>query len=308
MGLGQLEVEFLLNEHRYRPITGDVLAIGRQAIELTPGKTMDLLKLYGIAPLAESFEFDKINKHHSSTDEWINDHSLFRSFSDCRLFSADLSAYEGADFVFNVCEEVPDDLVGRFDFVIDGGSLDNVFDPARMLRNMSKMLKPGGRAFTFAWSNSYASAYLKITPDWIMDYYAANEFADCKVYVAKHPSIQKGEKVLAIWHFDPAMKNLRDVGAVRALKVLARPDRPAHIEDEGRLQTFCIAEKSDNSTNDRVPVQWQYRLSSEPYRTSISRFRSSPRPIFASPTSNRGPIRLPPISSHGTLSPVAAWG
>ena len=79
MGLGQLEVEFLLNEHRYRPIAGEVLTIGRQAIELTPERTIDLLKSYGIGLLTASFELDKTNKHHSSTDKWITDHSLFKS-------------------------------------------------------------------------------------------------------------------------------------------------------------------------------------------------------------------------------------
>jgi len=35
-------------------------------------------------------------------------------------------------------------MEANFDFIIDGGTLDNVFNPAQALMNMSRMLRPSG--------------------------------------------------------------------------------------------------------------------------------------------------------------------
>ena len=309
MGFGQLEVEFLLHEHRYQPFVGEALSIGRQAVAMKPEAMLNLLKAYGIEPKNTSFKVDTKNRHNLPGSGWIDDESFFASFSECKLFSADISDYEGADFIFDICGEVPPELVGRFDFLMDGGSLDNVWDPAQMLRNMTKMLKPGGRIFVYAWSNSYPSAYLKITPDWIMDYFAANEFADAKVYMAHHPSRARGETSLAMWYFEPITRPSLGSGFRRMIKTALRPDIPGEVEDEGRFQVFSMAEKGDASTDNRMPIQWQYRLDSEPYVKSRKAFKRSDRPIFNSPTGYGGPLSdLPPIGSWGSLKPVARWG
>jgi hypothetical protein len=144
MGFGQLEVEFLLHEHRYQPFVGQALSIGKQAVAMKPESMIDLLKAYKIEPKTTSFKLDKKNWHNAPGSGWITDESFFASFAECKLFSADISDYEGADFIFDICSEVPPELIGRFDFLMDGGSLDNVWDPPQMLRNMTKMLKPGG--------------------------------------------------------------------------------------------------------------------------------------------------------------------
>jgi hypothetical protein len=48
MGIGRFELEFLLHEHKYRPIAGEVLTIGKQAIALNPEQVWDLLRSQGV--------------------------------------------------------------------------------------------------------------------------------------------------------------------------------------------------------------------------------------------------------------------
>src|SRR5262249_34097122 len=146
---------------------------------------IDTLERHGVPILNRNFEPDTLNNHHLPGSTSVLDSSFFRAFTDARYFVADISEYECADFIFDVCGEVPKELIGRFDFIIDGGSLDNVFDPLAMVRNMTKMLRPNGRMFIYAWSNTFPSAYVKITPDWIMDYCTVNEFEDAKVYASR---------------------------------------------------------------------------------------------------------------------------
>jgi hypothetical protein len=80
MGFGQLEVEFLLHEHRYQPFVGEALSIGKQAVALKPEAMLNLLKAYGIEPKNTSFEVDTKNGHNLPGSGWITDESFFASF------------------------------------------------------------------------------------------------------------------------------------------------------------------------------------------------------------------------------------
>ncbi len=303
MGISIYALHFLLHEHAYRPISGNLLTIGKQGVPLDANVVLSTIESFGITPKNKEFEIDTANQHqdqHRNTSTQITDASFFASFSDCKVQSADISDYEGADYVFDICGSVPEDLKAKFDFIIDGGSLDNVFDPFRMLANMTEMLAPGGRMFIYAWSNSHPTAYAKVSPDWLMDYFAVNEFADCKVYPVIFPhlrSAEQGEKIFNfdVFHFDPYVEHGGQIGY-----------ECSSIVSELPMQTHCIAEKGVNSTSGRSAVQKHYRNTEiEPYVSSITRFRGSPRPIFSSPTSVSTDI--PAVSDYETVRPVARW-
>jgi SAM-dependent methyltransferase len=298
LGLGTIEVEMLIHEHAYRPITGEILAIGRQHISPSGAAVLDRLRAHGVVPRSTKFEVDKLDTHHSADLEPISDASFFAAFSDAAYLVADISPYEAADFIFDICDEAPADLLGRFDFILDGGSLDNVFDPVSMIANLTKMLKPGGRMFINAWSNGFPTAYVKITPDWLMDFCAVNEFADCKVYVSRHEApgglAEFGQSV-DLFHFDPLVET---------------PSGPAFesasIKLLGVSSIYAILEKGTTAPM-RTAVQQHYRGEGvEPYLASATRFRASRRPIFALP--GKATPEMAPISDMPTVRPVARFG
>lgn len=299
MGLGHIEVNLLIHEHAYRPIEGEVLAIGRQQIGPNANDICGILQRFGVERRTSTFEIDTLNTHGHHGMETILDSSLFKSFSGAKYFVADINPYEGADFVFDVCKDVPAHLLGRFDFILDGGSLDNIFDPLAMVRNMTRMLKPGGRLFIYAWSSGFPTAYVKITPDWIMDYCLVNEFADAKVY-ASRCDMPFG---------DPTLGGCVDLHHCRATAetphgVIAEA---ANVRVQGYGSTYCIAEIGRYSTWDRLAVQKHYRGKAiEPYLTSAKRFDASSRPIFALP--GQSLPDMPVISDLPTVVPVARFG
>jgi len=59
----------------------------------------------------------------------------------------DFSPYEGAMHIQVMNEPVPDKLVERFDAVIDGGSLEHIFNFPVAVSNLMRMAKVGGRVF-----------------------------------------------------------------------------------------------------------------------------------------------------------------
>src|SRR6201999_2443491 len=84
MGFFPTATEVILQEHKYRPIKGRVLMIGRQNTGLTPDEDKHLVTRNAIPLLTDSFEIYKDTKH-SRRDGEITDRSFFAAFTDCSV-------------------------------------------------------------------------------------------------------------------------------------------------------------------------------------------------------------------------------
>jgi hypothetical protein len=146
MGLSYQMIDAIGREHAYRPITGDVLFIGRQAVPMTPAGLATKLREHCRIVDETKIEIDRFtsdrNKHYA---EQASDRSIFRALGVNRVKAVDVSPYEGAEVIHDLNQPLPDSLRGTADFIVDGSVLDNVFDPAMGLRNLTEMLRPGGR-------------------------------------------------------------------------------------------------------------------------------------------------------------------
>jgi len=58
--------------------------------------------------------------------------------------SLDYSDFEGADYTHDLNKPIPAKLAGRFDVIIDGGTVEHVYDTPAALDNIYAMLAPGG--------------------------------------------------------------------------------------------------------------------------------------------------------------------
>lgn len=57
----------------------------------------------------------------------------------------DNSAYEGAEVIHDLNEPLPPELIGRFDTVIDIGTLEHVFNIGEAMKSMANMVRRGGQ-------------------------------------------------------------------------------------------------------------------------------------------------------------------
>ena len=213
MGIFPAIVHLLKAEHLHRPIEGDLLLIGRQVV-------------------------------HGTT---LTDVELFAAICpDARVRALDVSDYEGADIVHDLCMPLPTRLNGIADFIYDGSCLDNIHDAGQAMRSMSAMLKPSGRMFAFEHGTMIQGALCAYSPEWFFDFFAANQYADCqiKLGVFKYPGMPLNW-ILNDWHpFD-------ELGA----PATASPRFDAGIE----FVNLVLAEKDTASTNNARPIQAQYR-------------------------------------------------
>jgi SAM-dependent methyltransferase len=181
----------------------------------------------------------------------ISDEFFFRSITQGKgeLHAVDHTDYEGADIICDLNKPIPAHLYAQFDFIYNGSVLDNVFNPAMALVNMSRMLRPGGRIIHLEHGTRVNGPYLTFPPDWFLDYYAANNYTDCKAYTASFGQPTEWNSRL---HFEEFASYIFDKNGGIRLAV-------NNLKSLGEFFTVVVAEKGLGSTDDEMPSQSQYR-------------------------------------------------
>ncbi len=244
----------LLKEHKHRPITGDVLLIGRQTVFLTENEALDSVREEGIE-VRPNFLHEADHSTVFRRSDFITDRSFFSMFSDAKVTALDVSHYEDPEVVHDLNVLLPDKYVGIADFIFDGGCLDNLFDPAMAIKSMSRMLRPGGRIMHVAAGSALPGALVSYSPEWFFDFYALNDYRDFQTYICAFKQF-------------PAQR--WDVYRWRAFYDRAGKLETTLLEPVARdFVTVTIAEKGEASTDDRTPIQGQYREHQSDPTTSI---------------------------------------
>ena len=267
MGLAAFVVDAIAREHAYKPIDGDVLLVGRQTVYLTPDRLCDRLRRHGYTPDPSAIEvdtqtIDRLQGYENQT--LVSDRSIFRALGNERVKAIDVSPYEGAEVIHDLNLPLSDHLKGIADFVVDGSTLDNTFNPAQTLRNFAELLRPGGRLLTINAFSTFETAYVIMPPLWYYDYFVVNRFADVKVYVSVPDNERKRASIYAI-DADRLAELKREMG---------------HLSSIYSMCTVVFAEKAADSTSDRVPTQQHYRPAEQwtSYLDALSVIRRSKRP------------------------------
>lgn len=94
---------------------------------------------------------------------------FFEQFLGAKTVSAlDYSDYEGASIIHDMNEPVPENLHGRFDAVIEAGSLEHIFNFPVAIRNLMLLAKVGGRVFlTTVANNLCGHGFYQFSPELI---------------------------------------------------------------------------------------------------------------------------------------------
>lgn len=95
---------------------------------------------------------------------WVD--PILEDFGATAVVSIDASDYEGATYLHDLNHPVPDDLAGRFTMVLDGGTLEHVFDVPTALRNCMRMVAPGGHLLLVSPVNNEAGhGFYQFSPE-----------------------------------------------------------------------------------------------------------------------------------------------
>ncbi len=231
MGMHKNSLRLLFQEGKKKPFQGKILTLGKQDISISSTELKKTAKQFSY-PLHTQIKNEKK----------ISDVVLFKAlgFSECK--SLDMSAYEGADYLFDLNQsDLPSHLHETFDVIIDGGTIEHVFHVPNALKNIFSMLKCGGKIFHFSPASNYLDhGFYMFSPTLFLDFYEANSFQIESCQLIKHLPNQNID-----WKFFPYT-----------------PGSLEHLSYGGldhKMYSLCfIAKKTKDSTGIQIPYQHRY--------------------------------------------------
>lgn len=140
---------------------------------------------------------DKYLVNQIINDDTINskfiDQYLIKHFRSSSVDILDVNNYEKANIIHNLNENIPKNLEEKFDTIIDGGSLEHIFDVKTSMINLKKMCKPGGIIIHLSPTNNFCGhGFYQFSPNLFHTFYGEDqgfkntEIILCKVFDSNH--------------------------------------------------------------------------------------------------------------------------
>lgn len=243
MGIAFGALPFLMEEGRREPWRGSVLTLGRQDMGFTESELRKAADLWsfsvrdvGTDPLTE--------KPDGATRGFVSDTWFFKALGFDWVSALDANNYEGADMIHDLnTRPIPEQLRERFDLVLDGGTLEHVFDIASALRSVCEMTKVGGRIVHISpMSNCPDHGFYCFSPTLFADFYSANGFMINRLTVIRF----EGDPVSDPWEYREYRPG--DFGTIGELR-------------SGAYFLMACVHRLASSRTDVIPQQAFYRNS-----------------------------------------------
>lgn len=279
MGLSKGTLRLLLDEARREPFTGSVAVLGKQDVWFTEDTLRSCAAVAGVrlrdGPLSLS------PKPELAREGYLSDDSLLRALGFTSYSALDVSDYEAADILHNLnSPTIPPEIEGRFDVVVDGGTLEHVFHLPNALSALGQMVREEGRVIHASPSSNHVDhGFYMFSPTFFWDYYSANRFELPTVHVVRYPQ-RHWDRPWDVYAYTPGALDHVSFGGL----------------DGGMFMVWCVARKTADSTTGVVPEQssflqmWQHAEVSavdEPARRDEPRPRALARAISHRVTSPR---------------------
>lgn len=213
MGIDADLLAILVSAARRHRISGRLGTLGEQTLP-EPAQANAVLDAAGLRPSAEP--------------------ALQRAGFDT-VESLDISDFEGCTHILDLnASPTPPHLIGRYDLVFDGGTLEHIFDTRAALRNIFHLLSPGGVVFHASPTNGWVDhGFYQFSPTFFLDYYLANGFELLEILL-----LRRDGQGATVSSYDP----------------------DATIPpDQDRTLTVALARKVSSATSGEVPSQSYYK-------------------------------------------------
>ncbi|WP_022660230.1 nucleoside-diphosphate sugar epimerase/dehydratase [Paucidesulfovibrio longus] len=167
-------------------ITRDDLDILKRVL---PSVGRERMLMYGIQDLGVSRDQTQavlpLRDPVPDSGEWGSP-ELFRGLGFRFVESLDIAATPPPTFLHNMNEPLPKTFWDRYDFIYDGGTLEHIFNTPQALENTVRSLRGDGVVLhRLPMNNSVNHGFYQFSPGLFFDYYLANGFEDCNLFLAE---------------------------------------------------------------------------------------------------------------------------
>lgn len=242
MGLCLSAFKYLLRENQQRPFKGSILQLGRQDVYFTHQQAQRAANELGLN--LPQIQITLSSKPEYAAQSFLSDTSTFQllGFQECQ--ATDKSGFESADFLFDLNEpSVPHELRGRFDVLLDGGTIEHVFHVPNALANVYHFLREGGRIIHMSPSSNYVDhGFYMFSPTLFHDYYQTNNFEINALHFFRHSPQRINKTPWELIDYTPGCLRRVAFGGL----------------DASCYGTICVATKTQLSTINKNPQQTRY--------------------------------------------------
>ena len=148
MGIGFNDARLMFNARLAGASFDQVCTVGRQILRLHP-EELAFFRNACAKPNSDTMLFSDYDFETSYAE------GFFYDCLDAKSVSAiDYSDYEGANIVHDLNLPITSELNNRFDVVVDGGTLEHIFNFPVAIANLMKMVRVGGRLFMTSPANN----------------------------------------------------------------------------------------------------------------------------------------------------------
>ncbi len=212
MGIGFDFCSFMANAKVHGASFGNVLTIGHQTQYLSPKEIQRLVE-----SLSQKTDIEKLAK-----EEFI-DELLKVLFEAKRVVSLEYSDYENSTIIHDMSLPLNADHHEQYDIVIDGGTLEHVFNFPVAIANCMNALKVGGRFFMFTPANNHMGhGFYQFSPELFFRIFQPEngfEIEDIVLLEHQFPGVELSPKTRLYSVVDPVKVHGR-VGLVNKSPVL----------------------------------------------------------------------------------------
>ena len=135
---------------------GDALCLGRQGFHIPKSGAQAEIAQEILSSRDPGRELGELRSADGYSEKFL------RYLGARSVASLDMASFEGAEFIHDLNVPIPPTLAEKFDFILDGGTLEHVFNIPAAFENVKSMLRVGGLFVgvdaannrTWAWSLS----------------------------------------------------------------------------------------------------------------------------------------------------------
>ena len=180
MGLIYSRLKLLLEAKNSGVDFSSTVMIGRQKLSLTKKENKKLVLRYNIDNKVNDYDFDTRD---------YSDKILTKYLNISELSTLDYSDYEGAAIKADLNMPIPKYLHNRFDVLIDGGTIEHIFNFPVAIKNYMNMVKMNGSIFIFTNANNHCGhGFYQFSPELFYSVFnETNGFKIKSVILLEHP-------------------------------------------------------------------------------------------------------------------------
>jgi SAM-dependent methyltransferase len=256
MGIIYTNAKMLLNAKKDKISFENVLTIGRQSLFLFLSQVQKLAEMYQVACPKEQF------KQEPYAENFI------KTFLGAKtVTSLDYSNYEKCSILHDMNYPVEKALHEKYDVVIDGGSLEHVFNYPVALANCMNMVKKGGSLFIFSMANNhFGHGFYQFSPElFYRVFQMENGYAVRTVLLEEHRfpggELTRNNKLYDV--VDPATVKQR-VGLINKhplqISVHAVRTEIKNIFEHYPIQSDYLSGYASKSADNKAPIETTIKI------------------------------------------------